>query len=226
MSKFGGRYGPTYTSYILDQNKRIQAGELDAQQIHVDTLGIHNGCSDVITQGSFYPEFAYRNTYGLEVISEQVYEDSKHNFTKPGGCLDLALKCKDLEDKLDPTNQGNNAHVNDVCILANGYCYANVLGGYIASGVRIYLFLPDIHTEVACADAEYSIQRDIHDMAAASTVTVPSPYSDGFLNRAWVQKELGVPVNFTANSNTVYSGLFLSNHQAHQSQAPVATTKI
>ncbi|KAK1140985.1 hypothetical protein N8T08_009731 [Aspergillus melleus] len=178
---FGGRYGPTYTSYILEQNKRIQAGEISAQQIHVDTLGIHNGCSDVATQGSFYPEFAYRNTYGVEVITKDVYEASKHNFTKPGGCLDLAMQCRELGDKLDPLNLGDNAQVNELCVLANEYCYVNVLGGYVASG------------------------RDIHDMAAVSTVTVPAPYSDGFLNRAWVQEELGVPVNYTANSNTVYS---------------------
>ncbi|PLB44803.1 carboxypeptidase S1 [Aspergillus steynii IBT 23096] len=178
---FGGRYGPSYTSYILDQNKRIQAGQLDAHQIHVDSLGIHNGCSDVVTEGSFYPEFAYRNTYGVKVISKEIYEASKHNFTKPGGCLDLALQCKELADRLDPLNVGNDVQVNELCVLANQYCYVNVLGGYVASG------------------------RDIHDMAAVETVTVPSPYSDGFLNRAWVQEELGVPVNFTANSNTVYN---------------------
>jgi hypothetical protein len=49
-------------------------------------------------------------------------------------------------------------------------------------------------------------QRDIHDMAEIPTSTFPQPYTDGFLNRAWVQEGLGAEVNFTANSNAVYNG--------------------
>lgn len=35
---------------------------------------------------------------------------------------------------------------------------------------------------------------------------MPLPYSDGFFNRAWVQNALGVPVNYTMNSYTIYNG--------------------
>lgn len=54
------------------------------------------------------------------------------------------------------------------------------------------------------------LQRDIHDMAEIPTSTVPESYTDGFMNRAWVQEGLGAEVNFTGNSNVVYNGESIS----------------
>ncbi|KAL2807896.1 Alpha/Beta hydrolase protein [Aspergillus granulosus] len=168
------RYGPAYTSYLLNQNARIQNGTLDGvsspSPIKVKTLSIHNGCSDVLTQGNFYPEFAYDNTY----------HQAKHNIHKPGGCFDQVEQCHTLAAKLDSGNLGNNAEVNAACLAADAYCYENVLGFYALSG------------------------RDVHDLAAVGTITYPSPYPDGFFNRAWVQNALGAKVNYTGNSNAVY----------------------
>ncbi|GMG42704.1 unnamed protein product [Aspergillus oryzae var. brunneus] len=103
--------------------------------ITIDTLSIHNGCSDITTQGAFYPEYAYNNTYGVQAITETQYEEAKYNWTKPGGCLDMAVQCQELVQKLDPYNFGNNAEVNDVCFAADEYCYENVLAVYALSGV-------------------------------------------------------------------------------------------
>ncbi|KAE8420383.1 Alpha/Beta hydrolase protein [Aspergillus pseudocaelatus] len=185
---FGGRYGPSYAAYILDQNEKIRNNQIpntsSPSLINIDTLSIHNGCSDIITQGAFYPEYAYNNTYGIQAITETQYEEAKHNLTKPGGCMDMAVKCQALAQKLDPHNFGNNAEVNAVCSAADEYCYENVLGVYALSG------------------------RDVHDLAEVPTSTMPQPYSDGFFNRAWVQDALGVSVNFTANSNAVYNAFW------------------
>ncbi|KAF7590878.1 hypothetical protein BBP40_002292 [Aspergillus hancockii] len=182
---FGGRYGPSYAAYFLDQNEKIGKGEVcqvsSASQIEIETLSIHNGCSDVVAQGALYPEFAYNNTYGIQVINRDQYETAKHNLTKPGGCLDMAMECQEIAKKLDPLNSGDNAEVNTMCLAADMYCYANVLGVYALSG------------------------RDTHDLAAVPTTTVPAPYVDGFFNQRWVQEALGAPVNFTSNSNVVYN---------------------
>ncbi|KAB8230790.1 Alpha/Beta hydrolase protein [Aspergillus alliaceus] len=185
---FGGRYGPSYASYILDQNAKIRTNKTthitSPSQINIKTLTIHNGCTDIITQGTFYPEFAYKNTYGVQAITKEQYEDAKWNLTKPGGCMDMARQCQNLERKLDPDNFGNNAEVNALCFAADEYCYANVLAVYAASG------------------------RDIHDLAEATTTTMPEAYSDGFLNRRLVKEALGVPVDFTTNSNVVYNAFW------------------
>ncbi|OKL57635.1 hypothetical protein UA08_07173 [Talaromyces atroroseus] len=171
---FGGRYGPTYTAYFEAQNDKIKADQamgrvLSPSPIRVDSLNIHNGCSDLYTQASFYPEIAYNNTYSLQVIDQQQYESAKTNLTKPDGCFDLAAQCRRLAQELDPYNLGNNVEVNTACSAADTYCYA------------------------------------LYDMAQIPTSTVPPTYSDGFFNTAWVQEALGVPVNFTSNSNAVYS---------------------
>lgn len=108
---------------------------LSPSEIKLDTLSIHNGCSDIITQGSFYPEFAYNNTYGVHVINKEQYESAKNNFTKSGGCLEMVMECKEQAEKYDPENFGNNAEVNAVCAKADQYCYENVLGAYTLSGV-------------------------------------------------------------------------------------------
>ncbi|KAL4865756.1 hypothetical protein BDV12DRAFT_145668 [Aspergillus spectabilis] len=182
---YGGRYGPSYTSFFLDQNQKLHNGTIDGvsspSPIYVDTLGIHNGCSDVLVQGPSYPEFAYNNTFNVQVIDEQQYQDAMHNFTKPGGCYDLAKQCRALEDEFDPENNGNNLHVNTACLAADSYCYENVLGVYALSG------------------------RDTHDLAAVSTIAQPPPFADGFFNHEWVQKALGAKVNVTSNSNAVYN---------------------
>ncbi|KAL2831590.1 Alpha/Beta hydrolase protein [Aspergillus pseudoustus] len=182
---FGGRYGPAYTSYILSQNAKIRHGTLDGvvapTPIKIKTLSIHNGCSDVLTQGTFYPEFAYNNTYDTPTITEEQYEEAKHNIHKAGGCFDKVKQCHALEAKLDPQNLGDNVQVNAACLAADTYCYENVLGFYALSG------------------------RDVHDLAALGTISYPSPYPDGFFNRGWVQNALGAKVNYTGNSNAVYN---------------------
>jgi hypothetical protein len=43
-----------------------------------------------------------------------------------------------------------------------------------------------------------------YDIAAPSTSSFPHEYFVGFLNQPWVQKALGVPLNFTESSNSVY----------------------
>ncbi|KAL2796940.1 Alpha/Beta hydrolase protein [Aspergillus keveii] len=189
---FGGRYGPAYTFYILNQNAKIHNGTLDGvsspSQINVKTLSIHNGCSDVLTQGNFYPEFAYNNTYEVQSINEEQYLLAKENIAKEGGCFDLVQQCHALADELDPENLGNNAEVNAACLAADNYCYQNVLGLYALSG------------------------RDVHDLAALGTITYPAPYADGFFNRQWVQEALGGKVNYTSNSNVVYNAFGMTGN--------------
>jgi carboxypeptidase D len=69
------------------------------------------------------------------VITKEQYEEARNNFTKPGGCLEMAMECREQQQKYDPYNWGNNAEVNAICIAADAYCYENVLGAYALSGV-------------------------------------------------------------------------------------------
>lgn len=64
-----------------------------------DTIGITNGCFDLLIQAPLYPHFAYNNTYGLQAISAAVAEAASLNFTKPGGCRDLMVQCRSLGEQ-------------------------------------------------------------------------------------------------------------------------------
>lgn len=91
---------------------------------------------DLAIQARYWPEIAYNNTYNVSFLPKDIYEQTKLNFTKPGGCLDQITQCRDLASKLDPDYLGTNEQVNGLCASALDYCSMYVEGTYMAvSGV-------------------------------------------------------------------------------------------
>ncbi len=176
-NSYGGFYVPTTAAYIMKQNTKIQEGKVTGTTIQVDTVGWTNGCVDMLYQGDGYPEQAYNNTYGLQVLSKEAYEDTKNKYAMTGGCRDQMLECRHLSDLYDPEHLNTNETVTQVCVQATLFCFGYVLGAYDAVS-----------------------NRSVFDMAHLKPDPYPPAYADGFFNQAWVQKELGVPVNFTASS--------------------------
>ena len=152
--------------------------------IHLDTLGIINGCINLLTESASYPEMAYNNTYGIQTINETLYKQSVDNFYRPEtGCQALILKCHNLANELDPESYGNNDEVNQACEDATTYCQNLVEGQYINSSGRNY-----------------------YDIAAIDPDPFPPPYFLGFLSQHWVQGALGVPINYTESNTGVGEG--------------------
>ncbi|KAE8354292.1 Alpha/Beta hydrolase protein [Aspergillus coremiiformis] len=183
---YGGRYGPSFTAFFQEQNEKIANGSIeveDAHYVHLDTLGIINGCIDLLVQSPSYPQIAYNNTYGIEAINETVYEMAMEAWSKPGGCKDQIIECRRLAAEGDPEMYGNNHTVNTACGKANTYCSNQVEGPYSLYSGRGY-----------------------YDISHFSPDPFPPPYYFGFLNQHWVQGALGVPVNFTESVNSVYDG--------------------
>jgi hypothetical protein len=87
---------------------------------------------------------AYNNTYGLQAISQEVYEQAMHTFNKPGGCRDMALTCQALATQSDPYGSGNNVTVNDACAKAYNYCFTEVHGPYSVSNVRHFFDIKSV----------------------------------------------------------------------------------
>ncbi|KAL4801019.1 Alpha/Beta hydrolase protein [Aspergillus venezuelensis] len=184
---YGGRYGPSFTAFFQEQNEKIANGQLTepgaSHYIHLDTLGIINGCIDLLVQSPSYPEMAYNNTYGVEAINETVYNAAIEAWSKPGGCEDLILECRAAAAEGDPKMYGNNKTVNAICQKANSYCSNNVEGPYIIYSGRGY-----------------------YDISHFDPDPFPPPYYLGYLSKPWVQKSLGVPINFTESVDSVYEG--------------------
>ena len=89
-----------------------------------------NGCVDLLSQEFFYPQMAYNNTYGLQLINETFYQSLVQSWEKPGGCRDKIINCQNLANIGDPNFYGNNDTVNAVCADADNYCSNDVEGFY------------------------------------------------------------------------------------------------
>ena len=120
---------------MVAQNSKISRGAINGKVINIDTVGWTNGCVDLLYQGEGYPEQAYNNTYGLQLISKHDYDQAMSNITKPNGLFDLTAECRKLEQQLDPQQFGNVDIVNQACSKADSFAIANVLASYVASSV-------------------------------------------------------------------------------------------
>lgn len=184
---YGGRYGPSFAAFFQEQNEKIKNGTLteagESHYIHLDTLGIINGCVDLLVQEPSYPKMAYNNTYGIETINKTVYDQAMHNWSRPGGCKDQIKHCRALAAEGDPMMYGNNQTVNKACQKADRLCNNNVEGVYL----------------------EYA-DRGYYDIAHKNPDPFPPPYFLGYLNQHWVQGALGVPINYTESVYSVYAG--------------------
>lgn len=166
---------------------RIANGSINATGgtyvIHLDTLGIVNGCVDLLTQELAYPTFAYNNTYGIKAINESRYQQAVDNFNRPdAGCRDLIVNCRNMAAVGDPDATGDNNTVNQACIAATIYCQNEFESQYINSSGRNY-----------------------YDIAAFDPDPFPPSYYLGFLAQHWVQAALGVPIDYTQSTNGVYN---------------------
>jgi carboxypeptidase D len=148
----------------------------------MDTLGIINGCVDLLTQDLSYADFAYNNTYGIETINQTVYEAAIDAWNKEGGCRDQILECRALAAVGDPLSLGNNETVNSACADASDYCSNALEGPYIEFGGRGY----------------YDITHDVLD-------PFPPNHFMGYLSQSWVLGAIGAAVNWTESVESVYS---------------------
>ncbi|KAF7539045.1 hypothetical protein G7054_g2424 [Neopestalotiopsis clavispora] len=177
---YGGHYGPTFSDYFEQQNERITNGELDEKDtipLRLDTLGIINGCLDMAVQMPFFPEMAYNNTWGIQVINETTYQAASIAWPQ---CRDLIDDCRNLASELDPLSTGSSDQVNKACASAYEFCFAKMWQPYDATG------------------------RYQFDITSPTKITpFPPKYAAGYLNRREIQEQLGVPLNFTGLSDGV-----------------------
>ena len=134
-NSYGGFWVPATAAYIQKQNVKIKNGEISGTTIELDAIGMTNGCIDMLYETAWYPQMYYNNTYDLQIIPEKVYEVALHNYTKPNGCRDLILQCREMAGRHDPQELGNNPKVNELCMQATEYCAIYVIGSYQYSTV-------------------------------------------------------------------------------------------
>ncbi|KAK5688402.1 hypothetical protein LTS10_000380 [Elasticomyces elasticus] len=177
-NSYAGYFIPTTAAYFMSQNAKIRSGALkgDYIELPVDTIGFTNGCIDFPYQAAGWPQMAHNNTYGLEIINKTVYEEAMAAVIE---CNTLVSECRELGELSDPEQFATNETVNGICEEATTYCYYNVSGPFDVSN------------------------RSDFDITHLKPDGSPPYYLAGYFNQPWVQKQLGVPLNFTQNSNLV-----------------------
>ncbi|KXT12380.1 hypothetical protein AC579_1703 [Pseudocercospora musae] len=174
---YGGYWVPFSAARFVEQNEAIKSGKLNGTILPVDTAGWTNGCTDLLYQGEWTPDMAYNNTYGLQILPDDLYAAAKEAWSAEGGARDQLLTCRELGDKYDPDFLGLNETVNAICAKAT-----LTYGKYVQ------------------APYNYVSNLSVFDISQVEPASQPTYYIDGFFNREWVQRALGVPLNFTANS--------------------------
>ena len=180
---YGGKYGPAMASFFENQNKRrllTPSAMNSTLEIKLVSLGIMNGWVDLLIQTPFYPRFAYNNTYGISAISLTQQLNSADAYLGADGCQQLATSCRDLQTELDSSDMGDVKAVDNVCAEAQAYCEANIIGPYTLSG------------------------RSVYDISQNTLDPFPDPRYLEYLNTQALQQAIGVPVNYTQDSNAVF----------------------
>ncbi|KAK4171779.1 putative carboxypeptidase [Triangularia setosa] len=182
---YGGFYGPAFLAHFHRQSATLpDAKQPNSIPLQLSTLGIQNGCMDVLTIGLSYLDFSVNNTYDVRAYPEEVYTAAKTNLTE--FCQPLLLSCRQAISDGDRLGYGNNQTVNEACAIAAGVCFGFVQGAFTS----------------------YS-QLNPFDITLSHPETFPALHWVNYLNQPWVQSALGVPVNFTAASR-VSSGVFFA----------------
>lgn len=121
---YGGHYGPGFMDFFLRQNEKIKDGTIPApgaHYMHLSTLGIINGCIDAPDMIESEIEFSWNNTYGVQAISQEHYENSMREFHKKGGVRDAIEECRRLQRSTDPHDHGDQEKTNKQCSYASEY---------------------------------------------------------------------------------------------------------
>lgn len=186
---YGGKYGPTFADFWERQNDRRRSGSLPINttlEIQLRSLGILQGCVDDLVQGSFYPRFAYNNTYAIQAVSLLDEVTAANAFLAADGCQQRIQACRDAVASQDPLNNGDFETVDYICSQASSTCSADVVGPYTRSG------------------------RSVYDISQMYLDPFPPMTYLEYLNTAAFQAAVGTPVNYTETSTTASNAFGLT----------------
>ena len=177
VESYGGHYGPVMSQFFETQNQKIANSTIhskDTFMIHLDTLGIINGCIDVEAQLDSYNTLLTNNTYGM-ILEESGLGSSMEYPALLQQCYTAIHECQTAVNEGDPDRTGANMTVNNICSNLDCSVGLGSIGGNF----------------------------DPYDLSQPYTSPFPANYYNGYLNQPHIQAALGVPLNFTEISVTV-----------------------
>ncbi|KAF7589545.1 hypothetical protein BBP40_004168 [Aspergillus hancockii] len=167
---FGGHWGPSFSTYFYEQNKKLSEKESKGRKLNFKSLGIVNGIIDEPTQTKYLLEFTKKNTYGVQLINDTIYDHGDFSLNMPGGCQEQLDYCNWLKRE-------NSIVRRSACSAAQFICQTTVEGLFYRFG-----------------------DRGTYDIRKASGQDVPPSHWRDYLNTGPVQNALGVDVNYTSSN--------------------------
>ncbi|KUI71605.1 hypothetical protein VM1G_06988 [Cytospora mali] len=176
---YGGHYGPGFMDFFKKQNDKIASGEISGpgtHYLHLDTLGLINACISDYVQDPSYSFFAWNNTYGLSAINETTKHKQLYELHRPGGILEQIGECERLSRALEDAGDSapDAGYVEEYCSNLTDTTMKELIRPYMESGGYGWF-----------------------DVTHPTADPFPPNYHVGWLGQQWVQRALGVPVNFT-----------------------------
>jgi len=178
--------------YFLTQNELVRNDSLPyAEEIDLQSVMIGNGWYDPRIQYEAFYWFAVSpgNTYDLVPFDPTVEAAMHNSFYGPGNCQAQSIDCN---------TRGNN----DVCAVADTFCYNNVeslLGTYANR-------------------SEYDIRELVPD-------PFPYGYWREYLNSAKVQQALGAFTNYTSDGGSTVGAAFANTGDDDRESGTIAASR-
>lgn len=205
---YAGHYSTLFYRYFHEQNLAIANGTAKGTRLNLGTLGIMSGLIDAKIQSKWYYEFPVNNTYGIKAVSDKSdqeglllakltrYAGQRHHLHLHEASLRIPQRLPRrhrsvrASRSLRPTRpraRKSSPHVPSTnptnplqCSSALSICRGLVRGGYESfSGRSVY----DMRCQTPCPDRPPTL--------------IP------YLNRARIQRALGVDLNYTTAENSI-----------------------
>ncbi|GMG25169.1 unnamed protein product [Aspergillus oryzae var. brunneus] len=126
---FGGHWGPSFSTYFYEQNEKLPEDGSKGRKLKFKSLGIINGIIDEPTQTKYLLEFTKKNTYGVQLINDTVYDHGAFSLNMPDGCQDQLDYCNWMKRE-------NSIVRRSACAAAQYICQTTVEGLYYRFGDR------------------------------------------------------------------------------------------
>jgi carboxypeptidase C (cathepsin A) len=200
---YGGHYGPGFFDFFYHQNLGIQNGSTQGVELNLHTLGVINGIINEKIQAPYYPEFAFKNTYGIETVNETIYNFMKMAFIMPNGTCIIAVSTPDwahswYEPKTILTNHPKG------CSDSLDYCAESDLS--TPDGLSTCAQATAICRRFVEGPYEYLSGLSAYDIRANDSADIPPSYWVDYLNTPLVRNAIGVNLNYSNFGLNVATG--------------------
>eukprot|EP00542_Grammatophora_oceanica_P009745 CAMPEP_0194036104 /NCGR_PEP_ID=MMETSP0009_2-20130614/8485_1 /TAXON_ID=210454 /ORGANISM="Grammatophora oceanica, Strain CCMP 410" /LENGTH=537 /DNA_ID=CAMNT_0038677719 /DNA_START=49 /DNA_END=1662 /DNA_ORIENTATION=+ len=171
---YGGHYAPAIAHRIWLGNKKLEDG---AQTLNLAGVAVGNGLTAPQEQYKWYPEMAFNNSHGIQVISEDEYNTMK---AVVPNCVKLIEEC----------NNGDGVINKFACQSAFYVCNLGLTSPYQATGLNPYDIREQCKVPPLCYDFSF-VTKFMNSASTKEALHVNTKKS-----HSWASCNMGINLKF------------------------------